>query len=143
MSLMSSLEWIEELNWSQKVCQIVISPLNLNSSSFGSLISTLFDLLFEEWIDKDENSLSGCFRNYKHESILTRISWSLSLRFKIWPSSLSNSSVFKLFKMFVSSSLTFSSKPYLFFAYFKTMQINKPQWNEWIKRKKQWKLQTP
>ena len=66
---MSSLEWMEELNLSQKICHIVISPLNLNGSSFESLISTLFDVLFEEWIDKDENSLSGCFREYKHESI--------------------------------------------------------------------------
>ena len=53
------LEWIEESNWSQKVCYNVISPLNLNSSSFGSLVLTLFDVLFEEWIDKDENLLCG------------------------------------------------------------------------------------
>ena len=61
---MSSLEWIEELNWPKKVCHIVISPLNLNSSSFRSLILTLFDVLFEEWTDKDENSLSSCFGEY-------------------------------------------------------------------------------
>ena len=86
---MSSLECIEELNWPQKVWHIVISPSNLNSSSFGSLISTLFHVVFEEWIDKDENSLSSCFGEYKHESIFTWISWNLSLRSKIWSRRLS------------------------------------------------------
>ena len=105
---MSSVEWIEELNWSRRVCHIVRSPLNSNSSSFGSLVSTLFDVLFEEWIGEDENSLSDYFGEYKHESIFTRILWNLSLRSKIWSGSLSNSSVFKLSKIFVSSSLTFS-----------------------------------
>ena len=101
------LEWVEGLN-SQKVCHILISPLNLNSSSFGSLITTLFDVLFEEWIDKDENSLSGCFGEYKHESIFTRIWWNLLLLSKIWSSLWSNSSVSKLYKSFGSSSLTLS-----------------------------------
>ena len=108
ISLISSFEWKAELNWSQKDCHVVISPLNLLICKGGSLIFAAVDS-FDEFIERFWTAfwISFCYE-FKYVSIFTNNWWKLSLRSSICSSSFSSSSSFKLSKILSSNCFTFS-----------------------------------